>query len=43
VVTSTKYSFWKMLTLKKKLVGFPHTDYVSSEKTRKLIDAAVKT
>lgn len=30
-----------MLEVEKSLVGFPHTDYVSSEKTRKLIDAGI--
>ncbi|WP_121366036.1 ABC transporter substrate-binding protein [Flavobacterium limicola] len=40
VVTSTTIiPFLEMLGVEKSLVGFPHTDYVSSEKTRKLIDA----
>ena len=40
VVTSTTIiPFLEMLGVEKSLVGFPHTDYISSEKTRKLIDA----
>jgi iron complex transport system substrate-binding protein len=41
VVTSTTIiPFLEMLGVEKSLVGFPNTDYVSSEKTRKLIDAS---
>ncbi|MGL5112280.1 MAG: ABC transporter substrate-binding protein [Flavobacterium sp.] len=40
VVTSTTIiPFLEMLGVEKKLKGFPHTDYISSEKTRRLIDA----
>ena len=39
VTSTTNIPFLEMLHVEKKLVGFPHTDYVSSEKTRKLIDA----
>ncbi|MBG6062766.1 iron complex transport system substrate-binding protein [Flavobacterium sp. CG_9.1] len=43
VTSTTNIPFLEMLRVEKLLVGFPHTDYVSSEKTRKLIDAgAVK-
>jgi iron complex transport system substrate-binding protein len=44
VVTSTTIiPFLETLRVEKLLVGFPNTDYVSSEKTRKLIDdGAVK-
>lgn len=43
VTSTTNIPFLEMLGVEKSLVGFPHTDYVSSEKTRKLIDAgAVK-
>ncbi|MGA9637718.1 ABC transporter substrate-binding protein [Flavobacterium sp.] len=44
VVTSTTIiPYLEMLGVEKKLVGFPHTDYISSEKTRALIDkGAVK-
>jgi iron complex transport system substrate-binding protein len=44
VVTSTTIiPFLETLKVEKLLVGFPNTDYVSSEKTRKLIeDGAVK-
>ena len=39
VVTSTTIiPFLEMLGVEKKLIGFPHTDYISSEKTRALID-----
>ncbi|WP_418262817.1 ABC transporter substrate-binding protein [Flavobacterium faecale] len=39
VVTSTTIiPFLEMLGVEEKLVGFPHTDYISSEKTRALID-----
>jgi iron complex transport system substrate-binding protein len=40
VVTSTTHiPALEMLGVEKTLVGFPNTDYISSEKTRKLIDA----
>ncbi|MFV8327131.1 ABC transporter substrate-binding protein [Flavobacterium sp. ZS1P14] len=39
VTSTTNIPFLEMLGVEKSLVGFPHTDYVSSEKTRKLIDA----
>ncbi|PJJ06982.1 iron complex transport system substrate-binding protein [Flavobacterium sp. 1] len=39
VTSTTNIPFLEMLGVEKKLVGFPHTDYVSSEKTRTLIDA----
>ena len=39
VTSTTNIPFLEMLGVEKLLVGFPHTDYVSSEKTRKLIDA----
>ncbi len=39
VTSTTNVPFLEMLGVEKSLVGFPHTDYVSSEKTRKLIDA----
>ncbi|WP_073350887.1 ABC transporter substrate-binding protein [Flavobacterium xanthum] len=43
VTSTTNIPFLEMLRVEKLLVGFPHTDYVSSIKTRKLIDAgAVK-
>jgi iron complex transport system substrate-binding protein len=43
VTSTTNIPFLEMLGVEKSLIGFPHTDYVSSEKTRKLIDAgAVK-
>ena len=39
VVTSTTIiPYLEMLGVEDKLVGFPHTDYISSEKTRALID-----
>lgn len=39
VVTSTTIiPFLEQLGVENKLVGFPHTDYISSEKTRQLID-----
>ena len=40
VTSTTNIPFLEMLGVEKSLVGFPNTDYVSSEKTRKLIDAA---
>lgn len=39
VTSTTNIPFLEMLQVENTLVGFPHTDYVSSEKTRKLIDA----
>lgn len=43
VTSTTNIPFLEMLGVENKLVGFPHTDYISSEKTRKLIDkGAVK-
>ncbi|MCG9792543.1 ABC transporter substrate-binding protein [Flavobacterium algicola] len=40
VVTSTTIiPFLEMLGVENKLTGFPHTDYISSPKTRALIDA----
>jgi iron complex transport system substrate-binding protein len=41
VTSTTNIPFLEMLHEEKSLLGFPHTDYVSSEKTRKLIDAGV--
>lgn len=38
VTSTTNIPFLEMLGVEDKLVGFPHTDYVSSEKTRALID-----
>jgi iron complex transport system substrate-binding protein len=38
VTSTTNIPFLEMLDVEDKLTGFPHTDYVSSEKTRKLID-----
>ena len=38
VTSTTNVPFLEMLEVENKLVGFPHTDYVSSEKTRVLID-----
>ena len=43
VTSTTNIPFLEMLRVEKLLVGFPNTDYISSKKTRKLIDAgAVK-
>nr|WP_315173886.1 ABC transporter substrate-binding protein [uncultured Flavobacterium sp.] len=39
VTSTTNIPFLEMLDVEKKLVGFPHTDYISSPKTRQLIDA----
>jgi iron complex transport system substrate-binding protein len=39
VTSTTNIPFLEMLGVEKSLVGFPHTDYISSEKTRALIDA----
>ncbi|GGG99168.1 ABC transporter substrate-binding protein [Polaribacter pacificus] len=39
VVTSTTHiPMLEMLGVEKSLIGFPHTDYISSEKTRAMID-----
>jgi iron complex transport system substrate-binding protein len=38
VTSTTNIPFLEMLDVEDKLVGFPHTDYISSEKTRILID-----
>nr|WP_294936687.1 ABC transporter substrate-binding protein [uncultured Flavobacterium sp.] len=38
VTSTTNVPFLEMLDVENKLVGFPHTDYISSEKTRALID-----
>ena len=41
VTSTTNVPFLEMLGVEKKLVGFPHTDYVSSAKTRALIDKGI--
>ncbi|KDN56202.1 ABC transporter substrate-binding protein [Flavobacterium seoulense] len=41
VTSTTNIPFLEMLQEETHLVGFPHTDYVSSVKTRKLIDAGI--
>ncbi|WP_109299214.1 ABC transporter substrate-binding protein [Aquimarina sp. AU474] len=38
VTSTTDIPMLEYLNLEEKLVGFPHTDYISSEKTRVLID-----
>ncbi|MDR7372085.1 ABC transporter substrate-binding protein [Flavobacterium aquidurense] len=38
VTSTTNIPYLEMLDVEDKLVGFPHTDYISSEKTRVLID-----
>lgn len=38
VTSTTNIPFLEMIGSENKLVGFPHTDYVSSVKTRRLID-----
>lgn len=38
VTSTTNIPFLEMLGVETKITGFPHTDYVSSEKTRALID-----
>ena len=38
VTSTTNIPFLEMLEVENKLVAFPHTDYISSEKTRALID-----
>ncbi|WP_108869347.1 ABC transporter substrate-binding protein [Aquimarina aquimarini] len=39
VTSTTDIPMLEYLNLEDKLVGFPHTDYISSEKTRTLIDS----
>jgi iron complex transport system substrate-binding protein len=39
VTSTTNIPFLEMLGVEQKLLGFPHTDYISSPKTRQLIDA----
>ena len=39
VTSTTNIPFLEMLGVEKKLLGFPHTDYISSPKTRQLIDS----
>lgn len=39
VTSTTNIPFLEMLEVEKSLLGFPHPDYISSEKTRSLIDA----
>lgn len=41
VTSTTNVPFLEMLGVENKLVGFPHTDYISSEKTRTLIDKGI--
>jgi iron complex transport system substrate-binding protein len=41
VTSTTNIPLLEMLGVEKSLVGFPHTDYISSEKTRALIDAGL--
>lgn len=41
VTSTTNVPFLEMLGVEKSLKGFPHTDYISSVKTRKLIDAGI--
>lgn len=41
VTSTTNIPFLEMIGVEKLLVGFPHTDYISSVKTRKLIDAGL--
>ena len=41
VTSTTNIPYLEMLDVENKLVGFPHTDYVSSEKTRVLIDKGI--
>jgi iron complex transport system substrate-binding protein len=38
VTSTTNVPFLEVLNVENQLVGFPHTDYISSEKTRALID-----
>ncbi|MEW7290721.1 ABC transporter substrate-binding protein [Aquimarina sp. 2304DJ70-9] len=39
VTSTTDVPMLEYMNLEQKLVGFPHTDYISSEKTRTLIDS----
>ena len=39
VTSTTNIPFLEMLKIENQLIGFPHTDYISSEKTRSLIAA----
>jgi iron complex transport system substrate-binding protein len=41
VTSTTNIPLLEMLGEEKKLIGFPHTDYISSEKTRVLINAGL--
>lgn len=41
VTSTTNVPFLEMLGVENKLIGFPHTDYISSVKTRALIDKGV--
>ncbi|MET0944506.1 MAG: ABC transporter substrate-binding protein [Flavobacterium sp.] len=41
VTSTTNIPYLEMLDVEHKLVGFPHTDYISSEKTRILIDKGI--
>ncbi len=41
VTSTTNVPFLEMLGVENKLVGFPHTDYISSAKTRALIDKGI--
>ncbi|MCG2610476.1 ABC transporter substrate-binding protein [Flavobacterium sp. SM15] len=41
VTSTTNVPFLEMLGVENKLIGFPHTDYISSEKTRALIDKGI--
>lgn len=41
VTSTTNIPFLEMLGVENKLVGFPHTDYISSVKTRALIDKGI--
>ncbi|WP_136668682.1 ABC transporter substrate-binding protein [Flavobacterium sp. H122] len=41
VTSTTNVPFLEMLGVENKLVGFPHTDYISSVRTRALIDKGI--
>lgn len=41
VTSTTNIPFLEMLGVEGKLIGFPHTDYISSKKTRALIDQGI--
>ncbi|OCB77876.1 ABC transporter substrate-binding protein [Flavobacterium crassostreae] len=41
VTSTTSIPYLEILGVAKRLVGFPHTDYISSKETRKLIDKGV--